>query len=743
MACARTRAASARLLLLVLAVGVGANSTAPSLFELDRGVRLRTTPLPPGCRLRVELLAAPPTAAIVVQRNAKENLLSCALASSPCAADFALEMREATAAVYLLDTAAGLAARVGAVPLPACADAALLPAAASTAAVPGLVVGLLYEGWQGYAANASATVAAMGGTPLSVEDVIRSNGSLVLDDIWYKYGVDGLTQGFFYQERPQLGFYCIYRKRVGEAGVLPDCANITGIVSQQALWFAQSGVDFVTVDGTNLCTPSPFADAIQTRPAEVLFEEFAALRAAGFTTPAISAWQRVVTGCSLHTQILEDIYNNEAFGPLVYRDPTTGKKVFFVPDSPDPTIVSEIEANGGRNDIVVQEMWALFSNETYSTGRWAFESPCTDTASEGTGPVGFTTSVVGRGRGASGCGQFVTEDSALGSAIAVSPSYQESYGSVPFSAANKYEGLTFKRQFATIFDRVAVGLPLPQNLYLGSWNEFISQPQSNPFGSPFAFSMGLEWDTKSRGALWVDSFGASLSRDIEPSSSAGSLIFDIMASCLRVVRLLEHVGAAHITDTNHVRSMFSVPRLGKGGGAACAVAGEECCAYNETTDGYALASALVSSSRGDALLTLDPDEVARLTCPGCGYAESCNGYGGGSDFCVDAEVLKGAAAMQGPFVLHAACVGDRVPLNRCLSADGRHFASTSVAADCGEAGAKLESALGCMAAWRSSNMPRSLRLCSASAPHGGRRYHSLDAECESGDAGGAVAGFVH
>jgi hypothetical protein len=109
--------------------------------------------------------------------------------------------------------------------------------------------------------------------------------------------------------------------------------------------FAQIGVDFVTGDGTNLGTPSPFADAIQNRPLEVLMEEFIALRAQGIPTPAVASWQRSTTGCTLWQNIL-DLYNNDTYAQVVYRDPATGKKVFFVPDSPDPTIVAQIQSNG-------------------------------------------------------------------------------------------------------------------------------------------------------------------------------------------------------------------------------------------------------------------------------------------------------------------------------------------------------------------------------------------------------------
>ena len=99
-------------------------------------------------------------------------------------------------------------------------------------------------------------------------------------------------------------------------------------------------------------------------------------RAAGISTPYIVAWQRAVTGCTTWTDVL-DLYNNETYSPLILRHPVSGQKVFFVPSDPDPSIVAQIASNGGRNDIVVQEMWANFPTEYYAQGRWAFMSPCT------------------------------------------------------------------------------------------------------------------------------------------------------------------------------------------------------------------------------------------------------------------------------------------------------------------------------------------------------------------------------
>jgi hypothetical protein len=56
----------------------------------------------------------------------------------------------------------------------------------------------------------------------------------------------------------------------------------------------------------------------------------------------------------------------------------SGKLVVFVPDtgSNDPTIIAALESNGGRNNVLVQGMWAEFAPSEYAQGKWGFFSPC-------------------------------------------------------------------------------------------------------------------------------------------------------------------------------------------------------------------------------------------------------------------------------------------------------------------------------------------------------------------------------
>jgi hypothetical protein len=55
---------------------------------------------------------------------------------------------------------------------------------------------------------------------------------------------------------------------------IPDCSGIPETAARHAKQLSSVGIDFVTVDATNLGQFSTFADVIQLRPGEVLFEEW-------------------------------------------------------------------------------------------------------------------------------------------------------------------------------------------------------------------------------------------------------------------------------------------------------------------------------------------------------------------------------------------------------------------------------------------------------------------------------------
>ena len=171
-------------------VGIGPSILTLSLFFAAAAARCTVT-----VALPYDL--SPRAAALL---DAAPLSLACARAArGGCVAEVPLASRAATLRVYDAQPGAPLGLLFSR-PLPAAAaGCAALPAGGG--AVGGPRVGLLYEGWQAYAANASRAVRAAGGDFVSVEDVLRSGGNLSLADMWEKYGVSSWVAGFDWQAR--------------------------------------------------------------------------------------------------------------------------------------------------------------------------------------------------------------------------------------------------------------------------------------------------------------------------------------------------------------------------------------------------------------------------------------------------------------------------------------------------------------------------------------------------------------
>lgn len=548
--------------------------------------------------------------------------------------------------------------------------------------VPSPRVGMFYLVWHAPPATAMRAIAAKGQPTVTVEDVLRSGGSKKLSDVLQSSGLEGDAMSFHYQVRPKLGFYCLYRARAGETGHVPDCPDIEKTAATHAAQLVAAGVDHVVLDATNLSGMDRAGDLLQLRPTEVLFEEWAKLRKKGIKTPQIAVWHAIPSG-STQWKGYEALYENPDYDGLVLRDKKSGKKVFLVvdpPDSgrfPDASILSSLSADG----FLVQRMWTLDKTDA-SIDRWAFMSWCHDGGK-------VTTSVVG----APACNQPYTAKSSLGTAIAVAPSFQSGYGSLPFGSAGRFSGLTFRRQWATAFS-VA-----PEWVFISGWNEFTAQPQPNPFGSdPYARSVGLEEDpTGSR--LFVDTFGAEFGRDIEPTEEYGSTQYDLVRSCIRVFR---------------------------SGKKTCSDPGETCCAADED---WVNVWTLVHSTN-DTLLTTSRTERDALV--GSGWREVCSRYGTPSVFCVNASEPK---TPQGPFLAHGKDGAGRKPLYRCLTGV-KHFYSLDPTCE----GQKTESVLAWISASPSSETPRRARRCYRSAT--GDHFLSLGFPCPSGTTDEGTVGFV-
>ena len=598
-------------------------------------------------------------------------------------------------------------------------------------------VGVLYNLNTVQAAQAQAAVARLGAPQLTTELVIRSDGALTLADVYGRGLALNLTNSSLlnqiYGAQPAaLGYYCLYTARPGDPQPAParDCANATGVARAHAATLSAAGIDWITLDATNWPTfdnstynassatarGSLLVDATLVRPIEVLLEAWAAMRAEGLPTPRIAAWPCapspavVPAARALWRHLLDALYNDARYQDLVLRD-AAGKKVFFMANKPGAKgaqcfgndTVALVEANGGRHDVAVTLMWAQFGAGAFAGGEWGFFSPCTD------GGVA-TSSIVD----APACAQRATTAGPGGPLVEVTAStgYMLSAAGLPYAAPGHLRGLTLARQFEAV---LAARAPA---LLLSSFNEHtggrVALAAGGAGGEPrVAFNMGLPGDPQ-RGDVWVDSYAAEFTRNLEPTVEGGGRVWEVLVACVRLYRA----------------------------GATCASAGvapsDACCSR---ADKEVFASVWSLSLRGgdDAALTASRAERAALLA--AGWAEVCAPVANPTVFCVDRAAADGR---DGPFIVYSAAgaspLGPTRPLLRCRdAASGAHSFTTRPAC---EGGGAADGVLGHVATVRGGEMLRALRRCvSAGGNASTARSHALDLACDQPD-GGEVLGFV-
>lgn len=552
-------------------------------------------------------------------------------------------------------------------------------------------VGIFYLAWHAYAAKAMASLPAE--DRRTIDDVIVQDG-LSPAALLYDAGLYNTAMAFHYHQEPELGFYCLYRPRDGEASydepyAGPDCGDISALAEAHATSLWDAGLDFVYVDLTNLPTFSAFGDVLGLRPFEVLLEEWSALRAAGVPTPQVAAWVPLSSVSSGDTPMIRkvlSVYAAYASEDLLFRpDPGDAPVIFGVGETSayDPGLAAEAAAAG----VTVVPLWGNLSDSQLAAGTAGWMQPC---RSDGA----FTT-IIAPG---TPCNQGYTMASPLGTVLSASRSYQLGYASLPLQASGRNAGLTFQLQMDTAFS------VQPDVLLINAYNEHIAQPQANPYAAygDLGRSMGAT-DVSDAGAdwLWVDMYGQEFDRDFEPTVEGGDTGYDLLASCVRVF---------------------------KTGAATCGDTAEACC---QRDAGWTLIYSLRATGGGEAdtdhLLTTSAYERDSLVAGGAWeevgnpfYAPPGLGTGSSSD---------------GPFQLYAADASGRKALYRCYTGGG-HFFSEYESCE----GATTESLLGYLAVTRSSEMPRPLTRCYNAST--GAHPHALVESCPSGTTAEAILGYV-
>lgn len=675
------------------------------------------------------------------------------------------------------------------------------------------ILGVYYTTYQQETSQVYQNITKLFGWTYSMEEVLRNTSLMLSDSIW-KWAPAAAYPEFskgrlsIMQHQPQLGIYCYYRKRENETyGYIPDCPEASNVLRTHASEMVAAGFAFIAPDATNWDqdprNASNGADLHQLRPTEVIAEEWAAMRANGEATPAMSTFDQVNAGGVLYQWYLSEFFNNQtllelgmilktsmipgwnasmahsdsAFNAIANASSTSAAadyKVYIVADEPtvDWSSVHAIQSNGGAYDVITPFMWAAPApgGGYEAEGYLKYYSPCVSRTTLPHGTVVDTFSNDVPIDLDFPCNHYKTHKSPLGPVWTVSTATP--INSVPFSGT-KLNGLFLKKQFYDIFAD-----PEPTSvIFAPSWNEYLVGPVNSSgwdITNPYFFVNGLSFDDPDRNLIFVDGQGSERSRTIEPSKSDGGYYYELMASCMRVYRVQASLGIVS-------------------NGTGCDVQGEECCTINPnqvftrvwSLDAGAPSSSSTAKSTADAagaasddgaapsvadsILSSDRGEYEALIAGG--GVEICSPWvsvdnGQATGFCVNGSMPWAAPdqvyppaydILRGPFLLYAntsTSVPDTVPLYRCSDAGAgypRHFvasgnATMSGAAACIDAvgGAVLDYTLGYAGASRTSLTVREIRRCYGTAARPSSPPHwytAVAGPCAPGDADQGIQGF--
>lgn len=258
--------------------------------------------------------------------------------------------------------------------------------------------------------------------------------------------------------------------------------------------------------------------------------------------------------------------------------------------------------------------------------------------------------------------------------------------------------------------------------------------------------------------MWVDSYGASFSRDIEPSVEGGDRIWQVRLGSthgkksranahhikIRTKIVVDVIRESHTRDVVHLASPSpSLDWLETQVAASCVQlykANKTCrdepmspCCSLEDKHVFGNVWSLTAPGGIDNLATTDENEKDVLVQQG--WKENCSPITGPSVFCVDGSESDGR---NGPFLLFNTSLPDTRSLYRCITPETKHFMSTDAQCE----GAKTESLMGYIATAPGNDTVRALRRCRSTATTGSDTvyFHALDLACDINDS--LILGWV-
>ena len=308
----------------------------------------------------------------------------------------------------------------------------------------------------------------------------------------------GPVPEFHWWGQPAAGYYCL--------------ANNDSVLRQHALLLRNAGIEFIYVDSSNW----PYTDnrdnldsatAVQA-PFNALLREWSLIPNA----PKVVPWAPLTADGDMLQYLLRRMadYSNLKF----YYE---GKPLALVVEN-DTTAVDPAKFAALSAAYTLRKMWAFYPQNP--TDHWSFMQAC--------GP-GFRAS-----QGTEACHQNYAERNGGIEEIPIIGAYQDTYISDKTTAAPRFHGRTFAKQFETLTSHPGAPIAL-----IYGWNEWIAQRFClNAAGAATSDSTQCLTDQfPDHSRVFVDEYAGEYNKDIEPvAGPSGDYYYRLMKACIEMYR---------------------------------------------------------------------------------------------------------------------------------------------------------------------------------------------------------------